>query len=217
MDFQEWEIHYDSILKEFDFERYRDEESARLLDSLMESRHVDTIIQDFDVLIRNKIVAVIGAKYEHLSADVDTVIAADCATSELLLQGTFPDIIVTDLDGNIDDLLRANDQGTILVIHAHGDNIDNIRRWVPEFRGRVLGTTQSKPFGSLHNFGGFTDGDRAVFLAEHFHARKILLSGFDFTNPVEKPGTDIEVKRRKLQRAEKLIHELSHEVLIEYV
>ena len=44
----------------------------------------------------------------------------------------------------------------------------------------VIGTTQIEPISDVYNFGGFTDGDRAVFLAEHFGAKEIELVGFDF-------------------------------------
>ena len=215
MDFEEWEPMYEAILRDFGFERYRDEECARVLDRLIDSRHVEDILAELEGLLRNKVVAVIGARFEQLSADVDIVIAADSSTSALLTQGRFPDVIVTDLDGELEHLKRANDQGTILVVHAHGDNLDRVQRWVPEFNGKVMGTTQAGPFGSLHNFGGFTDGDRAAFLAEHFHAKRIVLCGFDFSEPVEKEGSDPEVKARKLEWGERLLHELAHKVQIE--
>ena len=217
MDFEVWEPKYEAILNDFRFERYLDEQCARILDNLIDARYIEGILQELDHLMHNQVVVVIGAKFEHLSADVDTIIAADSSTSMLLAQDIFPDIIVTDLDGDMDHLILANDQGTILVVHAHGDNTDKIQRWVPEFRGKVIGTTQAKPFGSLQNFGGFTDGDRAAFLAHHFQAKRILLSGFDFSNPVAKEGTDPAIKKRKLEWAERLLHELSHEVLIDYV
>ena len=39
-------------------------------------------------------------------------------------------------------------------------------------------------FANLQNYGGFTDGDRAVFIADHFKAKKIFLIGFDFNDDV---------------------------------
>jgi hypothetical protein len=67
-----------------------------------------------------------------------------------------------------------------------------------------MGTTQSRPFGRLHNFGGFTDGDRAVLMARHLGAPTRLL-GFDFDTPRLKEGRDVEVKKRKLAWARRLI------------
>ena len=42
-------------------------------------------------------------------------------------------------------------------------------KFVKEF-ANVVGTTQTEEFGKMKNFGGFTDGDRCVFLAEFFNA-----------------------------------------------
>ena len=115
-------------------------------------------------------------------------IAANGATSALLKNNVLPEIIVTDLDGKVSDQLLANSRGSITIIHAHGDNIDNIKKFVLEFKGYIVGTTQidPKPYENIHNFGGFTDGDRAVYLADYFHAKKIYLLGFDFGGEVGK-------------------------------
>jgi Uncharacterized Rossmann fold enzyme len=37
-----------------------------------------------------------------------------------------------------------------------------------------IGTTQTNPFNKVQNFGGFTDGDRGVFLASYFKAKKLF-------------------------------------------
>ena len=50
----------------------------------------------------------------------------------------------------------------------------------------VIGSTQTKSFGKMENFGGFTDGDRCVFLAEYFNAKKIVLIGMDFGREIGK-------------------------------
>ena len=65
-----------------------------------------------------------------------------------------------------------------MVVHAHGDNTEKLHL-VKSFKNCV-GTTQAKPFENIHNFGGFTDGDRCVFLADYFKAKKIILFGMDF-------------------------------------
>ncbi len=106
-------------------------------------------------------------------------IAAGSACSLLIEKGIWPDIVVTDLDGDVRDQVEANEKGAIVVIHAHGDNMNALKEWVPRFRGQVFGTTQVEPRGNIHNFGGFTDGDRAVFLAAHFGVDRVLLQGFD--------------------------------------
>jgi len=82
-----------------------------------------------------------------------------------------------------------------------------VKEIVPRFRGPIVGTTQSTPFDGRRNYGGFTDGDRAVELARHFGARRVNLLGFDFENPRRAEGKDLERKRRKLKWARKIIFE----------
>ena len=69
--------------------------------------------------------------------------------------------------------------GSFLVVHAHGNNSDKIMEYVSRLK-RVLGTTQSTPVGNIYNFGGFTDGDRALFFAVEWGAKIIILAGMDF-------------------------------------
>ena len=93
------------------------------------------------------------------------LVAADGATTALIEERISPDIVVTDLDGNLDDILLANLRGANIVVHAHGDNLEQIIKFT-SFFNNVLGTTQAQPVGNVYNFGGFTDGDRAIFLAK---------------------------------------------------
>jgi len=115
-------------------------------------------------------------------------IAADIATTTLMNCGVIPDVIITDLDGIVEDQLDANSRGAILVVHAHGNNKDKVKKYVPELKGCVIGTMQATPkaFDNLVNFGGFTDGDRAVFIADEFSAKNILLIAFNFKEPTRK-------------------------------
>jgi uncharacterized Rossmann fold enzyme len=93
-----------------------------------------------------------------------------------------------------------NRAGTVMVVHAHGDNMDLLRFWVPLFPGPLVGTTQAGPFGRIHNFGGFSDGDRAVFLALALGAAEVTLAGFFLDDPGVNP-----VKRKKLLWARTLL------------
>jgi len=145
------------------------------------------------------------------------LIAADGAASILLSLEIVPDIIVSDLDGGIEDQLTCGRMGSILLIHAHGDNKKVIRTTVPKLKGKVLGTTQVRmePSSGLFNFGGFTDGDRAVMMADELGASSITLIGFD----LEVPGTKVldggrrkgldhsgfERKKKKLEWANRII------------
>ncbi len=208
MEYEEWEGLYKKILVEFGFSQERDLEVAKILDGIIEYY----FLEDLERKIRGKRVNVYGAgsSIERLRDFPEgTSIAADGTTSLLLERGMAPDIVVTDLDGKMEDLLEANEGGSIMVIHAHGDNQRAIERYAPRFKN-VIGTTQAKPFGKLHNFGGFTDGDRAVFIAEHFGAGEIHLYGMDFHGKTGRYSLseDSEIKRKKLLWAEDLINYL---------
>ncbi len=203
MDFTDWEPIYQEILKDFDFDRGKDEHSAEILSKLLDNRSPST--HRLRKLLHQKYIIVCGnapsLKEELESVDVSnrTTIAADGATSTLLNQAILPDIVVTDLDGNMDDIISADRLGSIIVVHAHGDNIPAIKRYVP-LLNHVIGSTQSTPLKNVHNFGGFTDGDRCAFMARHFGAKSVTLLGFDFEDATVSP-----IKKKKLQWAKKLI------------
>lgn len=192
-------------MNDFGYSGERDEEAARILNRFVKRPDLESLKR----MINGRQVAVLGAgpSLEEVSEiPEDTKIAADGATSFLLEKKVLPDIIVTDLDGRIEDLITANERGSIVIIHAHGDNIALIEEYAGDFK-KVIGTTQSKPFGNLSNFGGFTDGDRAVFLAEHFGAEEIVLYGMDFNKKAGRYSftPNSEIKRKKLSWAERLI------------
>ncbi|MFQ5985992.1 MAG: 6-hydroxymethylpterin diphosphokinase MptE-like protein [Thermoplasmata archaeon] len=208
MEWADWEPYYIQILEDFGFDRRMDEEAARLLARLLPSPHADP--EELRELVGNRVVTVLGNGpdlADELGLVKGVVIAADEATSAALQYGLRPSIIVTDLDGQVEDQIEANRSGSFVVIHAHGDNIEALRRWTPAFGRRTLGTTQAEPFGEIHNFGGFTDGDRAVYLADYFGARVIRTVGFDFErpNPKDRPTA---VKLRKLAWAQRLLEAL---------
>ena len=54
---------------------------------------------------------------------------------------------------------------------------------------------------AVDNFGGFTDGDRAAFLADELGAADLRFVGWDFDDPAVGPE-----KARKLRWAERLLH-----------
>ena len=79
-----------------------------------------------------------------------------------------------------------------------------IRHWVPRLGPLV--TTQAA-FRPLHNFGGFTDGDRAVFAADDLGAASIRIIGFDLADKNVDP-----VKRGKLYWAGELLRLIGHDL-----
>ncbi|NMB78706.1 MAG: DUF115 domain-containing protein, partial [Methanomicrobiales archaeon] len=135
------------------------------------------------------------------------VFAADAAAEVLDDHGIRPDAIFTDLDGATDRFIDMNREGTIIVIHAHGDNMPLLNHWVKRFPGKVVGTTQAAPLPRVYNFGGFTEGDRAVFAADDMGASAITLAGFDLDDTNVDP-----MKRGKLHWARKLLALIGHTV-----
>jgi uncharacterized Rossmann fold enzyme len=204
MEFETWEPHYREILEYFGFDREKDEQAAQVLAPLLKRDDLSLL----DCLCRGRTVTVCG-NAPCLARELDrisgSVIAADAASLVLTSAGIRPDAIFTDLDGATDDYLAMNREGTLVVIHAHGDNIPLLRYWAPRFEGPVMGTTQARPFPPLHNFGGFTDGDRPVFAAHHLGADQVFLAGFD----LDDRRVDY-LKRGKLHCARKLLALLGH-------
>ena len=94
-----------------------------------------------------------------------------------------PDLIFSDLDGSIDAILECLHKGSILILHAHGDNYSIIKKFFPSIKSyNFLVTVQTKPEEPfLFNFGGFTDGDRAISsVLTWFNSIKVFLLGFTF-------------------------------------
>lgn len=221
MEFGLWEKYYKEILDDFGFSRQADEESAKLLDEILSTEGCLTLDELSEIVGFSDKFIVFGAGpsiKEHvqlLKQDYDlkdyVLVAADGATTALIEERLSPDIVATDLDGNIDDILLANLRGANIAIHAHGDNIDRIAS-LSSFFNNVIGTTQAQPVGNLYNFGGFTDGDRALFLAVALGASEIILAGMDFGDivtqysrpklPVKTADAD-DFKKKKLAYAER--------------
>ncbi|MDR3782490.1 MAG: DUF115 domain-containing protein [Candidatus Nitrosotalea sp.] len=210
-----WQKKYQEILNEFGYDRIKEIKSANILNSLLKTRFE---LNNLERKIRNKTVLVVGAgpslglslqyikKFKNF-----TKIVADGATQVLLENKITPDIVVTDLDGNMEYLKKASDLKSIMIVHAHGDNINRLPHAI--LFKYCLGTTEDKSFGKIRNFGGFTDGDRCVFLANHFRASKIILIGMDFGTHIGKYSkTGIynkSLKLKKLRRGKLLLEWLA--------
>ena len=221
MEFGLWEKYYIEILDDFGFSREMDEKSAKLLDEILSEEGCLTLDDLSQIVGFSDKYIVFGAGpslKEHIQRLIEeydlkeyVLVAADGATTAMIEERLVPDIIATDLDGKLDDILLSNIRGANVVIHAHGDNIDKIVDYTPFFNN-VLGTTQAQPLGNIYNFGGFTDGDRALFLSVALGAKEIILAGMDFGDIVTKYSRpnlpDViakadEFKKKKLDYAEK--------------
>jgi uncharacterized Rossmann fold enzyme len=187
MELEDWYSWYNRIASALKLDRHEDQRATDILSDLIQNRSIEPY--EIRTIIYNKPALVFGAG-PSLEDDIQRIekvglfdkfitIAADGATSALLdVVNRVPSIIVTDLDGKFEDLLSANKKGSLMVVHAHGDNIPQLLDYVPKL-DKILGTTQVEPRPRVYNFGGFTDGDRAVFLAVAMGAKIVSLAGMD--------------------------------------
>jgi hypothetical protein len=201
MRFATWDPAYRAILKEFGYDPTDDEAARDELADLVHSFDQERL--DFSGLT----VAIAGgapslADELDRAREADAVVAASVAADVCLDAGVTVDVMVTDLDKNPKTARRLTRRGVLVAAHAHGDNREAVREVVPTFdREHTLGTTQAEPRGPVENFGGFTDGDRAAFLADHFGAARLVFPGWAFDDPTVGPE-----KARKLAWAERLLH-----------
>lgn len=203
MKFEEWEPYYKAILEDFGWTSEGDEKAALLISSMLPDpsftlKKLRTLIEGKDVLVCGKAPS-LESDLKGVDVGRYTVVAADGAASVLLKHGIVPNVIVSDLDGSHADLLEANAKGAIILAHAHADNLESVRLLVPRLKD-VIGTTQARPLHNVFNFGGFSDGDRCVFLVKELGAASITIVGFnlDDTNVTPK-------KLKKLKWARTLL------------
>lgn len=227
MELKEWQPWYNKIASTFKFDRREDQRATDILSDLIQNSYIEP--QDIRAIIHDKAVLVFGAG-PSLEEDINSirkaglidrfiVIAADGATSALLeIANKVPHIIVTDLDGRFEDLILANKRGSLMVVHGHGDNIPKLLDYVLRLT-KILGTTQVKPRPRVYNFGGFTDGDRAVFLAVAMGAKMISLAGMDLGKTIGRYSKQYvsspERKLLKLKFCKKLLEWLALRTKIE--
>jgi uncharacterized Rossmann fold enzyme len=231
MKYETWVPLFNQIKKDLSLSWESDEKAAGILNELLHSKSHLVSFSLIHKLLSRKDVMIFGAG-PSLDTDIDTyislttkcnVIAADGATSALLKKEIVPTIIVTDFDGNVSDQLEANRQGSILLVHAHGDNIPVLENTIPKVQGSILGSIQTDPkkYSFVFNVGGFTDGDRAAYLADHCNAKTIYMLGFDFLGKLGQyslPETkNADMKRKKLTWCSYLITKLPHAKRIRFL
>jgi len=204
MEFDEWEPVYEAVLADFGYDRTGDERARDVLAELLPPGF-EAALPTFGSDSETVAVAGAGPSLEDdlaLVEGADAVFAASTAADRLFDRGIAVDCVVTDLDKHPETIEAVTHGGTSAAVHAHGDNIDLIREHVPECDAdRLIPTTQAAPVGPVRNFGGFTDGDRAAFLADHLGADALVFPGWDFDDS----SVDSE-KARKLRWAERLLY-----------
>jgi uncharacterized Rossmann fold enzyme len=233
MKWVDWYPHYLHIVQRLDLDSDADRVSTDLLSSMLEPVDPRPLLKRLSDCISGKSVVVCGAGpslKQHMKTLMKNddfaeyvIVVADGATSIILELGLRCDVIVTDLDGDIDHLIEARNKGALLIVHAHGDNIERVRLTVP-LLGDILGSTQVEPTDRAFLWGGFTDGDRACHIVSEYSPKRVILAGMDFGTIVgkwSKPGHEThfladERKKIKLEIAEELISGLLRRTGIEH-
>lgn len=217
MRFIDWFPYYQNIRQQFGYSTEKDQHAANVLSNMLKRKSLDLKVLQKKIARRH--VMVIGAG-DSLIQNIKFVkknrkfvkIVADGATKALIENHIRPDVVVTDLDGDISFLRKAERVGAIIVVHSHGDNIEELKKIVPTLR-HVIGTTQVMPVENVYNFGGFTDGDRCVFLADEFGAEEIVLVGMEFGDRIgehsKKSVENIQLKRDKMKVGKQLLEMLA--------
>ncbi len=196
----DFEPYYEAILADFGFSRAADEAARDELAAM-------TGGFDHDRLAVAGTAAIV-APGPTLAAETPAADGADTVVAVSDAAGAVDaDLVVTDLDGDPQVAVEHTHRGVPVAVHAHGDNVPALREHVPRMAGEwVLPTTQAAPVAGVENHGGFTDGDRAAFLADAFGAAALTFVGWDLADD----GVDAG-KRRKLRWAARLLAVLERE------
>ncbi len=221
---------YQQICSALNISPETDLQAAKIMHSMLSSLAVRKTFKKLKTILKNKIILIFAPgpslknSLEQLYNFVKNtknevlIIAVDGAAQALMEIDVKIDVIITDLDGSISAIRESFLTGSIIVVHAHGDNIakiNEIKDIIPEIG--LLGTTQTNGTTKVKNLGGFTDGDRAAYLAANLGGRKIILIGYDFGNVVgrfskpENKNEDFQASKRKLTKfvfAKKLLSKL---------
>lgn len=212
MEMRDWLPVYREILAERGWSEEDDRTTVRVLKAVTVN---SDLMADYELEGRIGPTASVFGNAPCLEDDIrtleprGTLIASGSSVGRLMAVGIRPDIVVTDLDGDLEPQLEASAGGAVTLIHGHGDNGDLVRSFAHLFRGPVVLTTQSVPENTVYNFGGFTDGDRAVCTARACGAKEVLLFGFDYDHPMEKWGSDMQTKLWKLSWARRIVEDMN--------
>jgi uncharacterized Rossmann fold enzyme len=141
----------------------------------------------------------VSALRQRLEETKAVIISADGATSALVETGVIPNIVVTDLDGYLPDIVLASQRGALIILHFHGDNRETLARYARDL-ANVIPVTQVETTEIVRNFGGFTDGDKCLFLSSAFGASAVLLVGMDFGKNIGPRS-----KSRRIEKSRKLL------------
>lgn len=199
-----WWPFQEEINSQFGFSKSREEVSSRLISRLYQPQG------NLSKLLLQNTVTIVGAGITANEIIPDGVlIAADGAVSACLKRDLIPDIVVTDLDGHLPDMVLANKKGSKIVVHGHGDNLSRLFEFSTEIQPISLTTTY--PSSNTNCWGGFTDGDRSLMMSLGLGADLVNLVGFNFEKVGEYTGKFSFKKLQKLSWARKIVNKCKEE------
>jgi len=199
-----WWSFQEEINSQFGFSKSREEVSSRLISRLYQPKG------NLSKLLLHNTVTIVGAGITANEIIPDGVlIAADGAVSACLKRNLIPDIVVTDLDGHLPEMVLANTKGSEIVVHGHGDNLSRLFEFSTKIQPISLTTTY--PSSNTNCWGGFTDGDRSLMMSLGLGADLVNLVGFDFEKVGEYTGKFSFKKLQKLSWARKIVDKCKEE------
>ena len=125
-----WKTRYREIRNEFGYNEYDDLRSAKKLNRQIDKKYPTSNIKK---IISGKIIFIIGAG-PSLTRSISTIkkyknvtkIVADGAVQALIEHNIKPDILVTDLDGDIPSIKKIGRSKIPIIVHAHGNNYEKL-------------------------------------------------------------------------------------------
>lgn len=202
IDFVAFRPIFAKIREDFGFGDALEIEARDQLWDLMGQTNPRSLVQSLLANCQGKKICFFGAgpnltpQLEKLSKQFNTyrkayfIVAADGSANALQSRQILPDLIISDFDGlNEDQLGPFLDLGVVVSLLVHGDNMSQIlrhRNFFQSYTSQILGTTQAPAKYPIINPGGFTDGDRGLFLLHHLLSPTIpfYLLGYEYGSTI---------------------------------
>ena len=131
-------LEYQEICSILGINPKSDRKATKLLNKYMNFKNIESTLTRLYTLLENKTVFVFGAgpSLEDSIKEIESIItnhrddliiiAVDGAANALYVNNIPIDIVVSDLDGCFKSIREELFSDLIIVVHAHGDNMDNI-------------------------------------------------------------------------------------------
>ena len=194
----DWKRTYEEIMTSLKLDQLNDSAAPRIFSELIRACRKKPItgIEELTSILKNKwgkatrlIVTGPGPsliKYRDILRKCSDcpIVAADSSVKSLMnIKGTYPDVIVTDLDGvNPVEVMMFVERGGVAVVHVHGDNYHIIKPVIHNFcSSNIMFTSQVETeAGFITRLEGFTDGDRSILLSLALEPEELIVLGMDF-------------------------------------